>query len=608
MVNDADMNSEIRNILKKFWGFDRLRPLQDEAMALVFDKQDSLVVLPTGGGKSLCFQVPAMLMPGLTVVVSPLISLMNDQVEALIQNGIPAARLDSTLSAEEKKSVYARLIGKELKLLYLSPERLVSSDFMELLRSVGKLSSIVVDEAHCVSMWGHDFRPEYGRLGILKDEFDDIAIHAYTATATKQVREDIIRQLKLKEPGMIVGSFDRPNLVYTVKRRANIFNQVSEILDRYKGESGIIYCLRRADVDKLCLALRGKGYNAVPYHAGMTAVERKHNQEVFFQEKADIVVATIAFGMGIDKSNVRYVIHAGMPKSLEHYQQESGRAGRDGLEAECVLFYSGGDYGVWKSIHKGADPETGRITETKLKAMYRYCTGVSCRRKTILSYFGQSYSKGRCGGCDVCLDKIDLFKDSLKISRKILSCIKNLREKYGGNYISSILAGTMTERIHENGHDAIEDYALLFFTTKGGIRDWIEQLAEQGFIRKHGRYNILKLTDSGHEFLNGKGVPRLLEPARNNRRKAAIIWDSWDGVDKDLFQSLRSLRREIAVRKGLPAYIVFDDAALRDMARKKPSSPVEFLEVRGVGEKKNRQYSELFLETISAHHDRSRHG
>ena len=476
-------------ILKKYWGFEELLPLQEKAMAFVFSDRDSLIVLPTGGGKSLCFQAPALLLPGLAVVVSPLISLMKDQVEALVQNGIPAARLDSSMSREEKSSVYDMLMKKKLKLLYLSPERIVSREFIELLRKTGKPSFIAVDEAHCVSMWGHDFRPEYSRLGMLKEKFDGIAIHAYTATATGQVRKDIVRQLGLEKPETIIGSFDRPNLVYSVKRRANIINQVCEVLERHTNESGIVYCIRRADVDKLCFALQGKGYNAVPYHAGMEAVERRKSQDAFFQEKTEIIVATIAFGMGIDKSNVRFVIHSGMPKSLEHYQQESGRAGRDGLEAECLLFYSGGDYGVWKNILKGACPETGNAAGTQLNAMYRYCTGVTCRRKTILEYFGQSYPDGNCGACDVCLDKIDLLKDSPDISRKILSCVKNLGGKFGGNYISEILAGTIKDRIRENGHDAIAEYGILIHTTKQAIRDWIEQLVEQEFILKSGRYN-----------------------------------------------------------------------------------------------------------------------
>jgi len=304
---------------------------------------DSIVVLPTGGGKSLCFQAPAVTMPGLAVVVSPLISLMKDQVDALTECGVSARRIDSSMSVNERDSAIARINEQSLKLLYLSPERLLSDGFVDFLKKT-ELSFIAIDEAHCVSMWGHDFRPEYRQLGSLRQIFPDVTIAAYTATATEQVRNDIAQQLQLKNPQMLIGSFDRPNLVYKVRPRKTILKQVCEVLDRHKGESGIIYCIRRKDVDSMCAQLTAKGYSVVPYHAGMTDVDRKKNQEQFINENVDTIVATIAFGMGIDKSNVRYVIHTGMPKSLEHYQQENGRAGRDGLEAECCLFYSGGDY------------------------------------------------------------------------------------------------------------------------------------------------------------------------------------------------------------------------------------------------------------------------
>jgi len=360
--------------LKRYWGYDRLRPLQREAMECVLRGRDSIVVLPTGGGKSLCYQAPALLLPGLTLVISPLISLMKDQIDALVGCGIPAGRLDSSLSAGERSRVSRELGAGGLRLLYVSPERLIAPGFIDFLRGLG-VSSVAIDEAHCVSMWGHDFRPEYRRLGLLREAFPEIPIGAYTATATEQVRRDIAVQLRLRAPEILVGSFDRPNLVYRVRRRGEGVRQIRAAIDRHAGESGIVYCLRRSDVDRLTATLRRHGYRAVSYHAGMSDEERHRSQNAFIGEEADLIVATVAFGMGIDKSNVRYVIHAAMPKSLEHYQQESGRAGRDGLEAECLLLYSGADYLTWKRIIQESEPQTVENGLEKLGQMSRYCRG-----------------------------------------------------------------------------------------------------------------------------------------------------------------------------------------------------------------------------------------
>ncbi len=566
-------------------------------MECIVQGQDSVVVLPTGGGKSLCFQAPAAIMKGLTLVISPLISLMKDQVDALTEVGVPAARLDSSLSVAEQNAVFTAIQDKTIKLLYLSPERLVSESFLEILLHT-ELSFIAIDEAHCVSMWGHDFRPEYRQLGLLKQKFPDITIAAYTATATEQVREDIAEQLHLKDCQMLVGSFDRPSLVYKVQPRNNILKQVCTVLERHKNESGIIYCIRRKDVDQLCVNLKDHGYNAVPYHAGMTNEGRKKNQDRFINEKVDIIVATVAFGMGIDKSNVRYVIHTGMPKSLEHYQQESGRAGRDGLEAECCLFYSWGDYGIWKSLMRDMPAEAQKSAMLKLQEIYNFCTGGVCRHKTILQYFGQDLAKDSCNACDICLGELECIKDELITSQKILSCIMRLDQRFGGEYTALVLTGSQEKRIIENNHHNLSTYGLLGDYSKHTVHGWIEQLVGQGCIEKTGEYNVLTVTPKGWTVLKDKEKPRLLKPTERPAKVSKVVNDSWDGVDKGLFGILRKLRAQIAGQSKVPAFIIFSDAALRDMARRKPTTRETLLEVKGVGEKKCKQYGQVILSAI----------
>ena len=598
--NAVIMLDAVQKAMSRYWGYELFLPLQEEAMACIVQKRDSVVVLPTGGGKSLCFQAPAAVLPGLAVVVSPLISLMKDQVDALTECGVPAARLDSSLSSGEQRGVFEAIRSNTLKLLYLSPERLLTEGFIDSLQKA-EVSFIAIDEAHCVSMWGHDFRPEYRQLGQLKQFFPDITIAAYTATATEQVRNDIAGQLRLKSPAMLVGSFDRPNLVYKVHPRDNILRQVCGVLERHKNESGVIYCIRRKDVDQLCLELKERGHNAAPYHAGLTDEQRKRNQEQFITEKADIIVATVAFGMGIDKSNVRYVIHTGMPKSLEHYQQESGRAGRDGLEAECVLFYSGGDYGLWQRLMSDAPDAAQKIATAKLGEMYQYCTGGVCRHKAILRYFGQDLAKDNCSACDVCLGDLETVKDSLILAQKILSCIVRLEQRFGAGYTVLVLAGSKEQRIIENNHHKLSTYGLLSEHSKNTIRDWIEQLAGQGYIEKAGEYKVLTVTPKGWTVLKGQHTPRLFAPAEKPAKVSKAAADSWEGVDRGLFEALRTLRTQIAAESRLPAYIVFDDASLRDMARKRPSSPELLLSVRGVGDKKCRQYGQAVLEVIQTY-------
>lgn len=589
----ARVNGSIEEVLKRYWGYERFLPLQRQAMECVLQARDSIVVLPTGGGKSLCYQAPAMLLEGLAVVISPLIALMKDQVDALGEWGIPAARLDSTLSATEQQAVFARLQKGQLKLLYLSPERIMTPGFIERLTRT-KIAFIAIDEAHCISMWGHDFRPEYRGLGTLRQALPDIALHAYTATATDQVRRDIQAQLDLKSPAVLVGSFDRPNLVYHALRRTNIMHQVCQVLENHKGESGIIYCIKRADVEKMCAALSLKGYKVSPYHAGMEDDARSANQEAFLKERVDTIVATIAFGMGIDKSNVRYVIHAGMPKSLEHYQQESGRAGRDGLEAHCWLFYSGGDYGIWKSIISDMEPESKAIALSKVGDMYRYCTGVQCRHQSILAYFGENRDHNGCAACDVCLGSLDVMEDALVAAQKILSCILRIKERFGADYTALVLTGSSEQRILDFGHETLSTYGLLADFPKAVVRDWIEQLVAQGYVEKGDEFGVLKVTAQGWRVLKGLETPHLLKPALKAASKPSRPTD----FDAGLFDELRQLRRSIAEHKGVPAYIVFSDATLQDMARMKPATHAEFLNVSGVGEKKDQLYGDIFLGAI----------
>lgn len=595
--NAAPMEQLIA-ILKHYWGYDTFRPLQREAMASVMAHRDSVVVLPTGGGKSLCYQAPALALPGTAVVVSPLIALMKDQVDGLRLNGVSSAYLNSSLSPSERGDVERRLLAGDLKLLYVAPERLVTPPFMELLRQVN-LSFIAVDEAHCISAWGHDFRPEYRALRVLRETFPNLGIHGYTATATRHVRDDIATQLDLREPEMLVGDFDRPNLTYRVQRRTDVYRQVEAILKAHEGDAGIVYCIRRADVDDLCGALRAKGYRVLPYHAGLGDDERKRHQDAFLREEVDTVVATVAFGMGIDKSNVRYVIHAGMPKSLEHYQQETGRAGRDGLEAECTLLFSGTDYQVWKHFLRDSDPEARRVAQTKLDDMLGFCAGVTCRHKALVNYFGQAYEKAHCRACDLCMDEVELVEDPYTITAKILSCVVRLKEMFGADHTASVLVGAREARILQRRHDRLSTFGIMKEHSKREVRDWLEQLVEQGFLEKAGEYNTLRLTMSGRQALRGEVTPRLLKPATKHASPSKCVETSWAGVDRELFEALRTLRRTIAEERQVPAYVVFSDAALRDMARKRPTSREALLHISGVGRKKCADYGNAFIKVIS---------
>ncbi|MCL4109022.1 UNVERIFIED_CONTAM: hypothetical protein GTU68_052660 [Idotea baltica] len=577
-------------VLKQYWGYDSFRPLQDEAINCAINGIDSVVVLPTGGGKSLCYQIPAICRQKVAVVVSPLISLMKDQVDSLVASGIPAAAVNSSMTDDEKRAVATRVTNGDLKLLYMAPERLVQPATIRFLQNAD-VGFFAIDEAHCISSWGHDFRPEYRQLSELKTNFPNASVHAFTATATERVRQDIARQLNLASAQMLVGSFDRENLLYRVHRRDNTLAQMREIVDRYPNQSGIVYCISRKEVENVAATLSAAGLKARPYHAGLSQADRSTHQDEFINEQIDIIVATVAFGMGIDKSNVRYVIHTGMPKSLEAYQQESGRAGRDGLQSECALLYSGGDLMSWKRMMN--EPQEG-ATEL-LEAMYSYCTRSTCRHQMLVEYFGQSFDKETCGACDVCLGELNVVADPLIVSQKIISCVHRVSQRFGTTYVSQVLTGSTAKKIMQSGHNSLSTYGLLSQHKQTCVADWIEQLVGQGFLLKSGEYNVLKITDSGRKVLKGEVTPDLIE---QNIAAKTSKQDDWSGVDRELFAVLQELRRECAQTANIPPFVIFHDVSLRDMARQRPSTVDDFEKIAGVSQKKLADFGAAFVESI----------
>ncbi len=607
-VVDCDL-SELKKVVETYWGFSSLRPLQEEAISMILSRMDSLVVLPTGGGKSLCYQAPAVATNRLTVVVSPLISLMKDQVDALTACGIVATQINSAQSPGERASAIEMVIAGKTKLVFVSPERLVSEDFTELLRRVD-VRTFAIDEAHCISHWGHDFRPEYRQLKQLKRLFPQASIHAFTATATEEVRKDIASQLGLTDPTVLVGNFDRPNLTYRVVPRQESFKQVQAVLARHPGESGIIYCISRKQVDALVEKLQQQSIRALPYHAGLDSDERRRTHEAFAQERCDVVVATIAFGMGINRSNVRFVLHVGMPKSLEHYQQETGRAGRDGLEAECTLLYSFSDVQLWRSIVQKAQEagqEDSGHTENALRHIEdisKYCRGLSCRHASLVRYFGQSYDETSCNACDVCLSEIECIEDSNVIAQKILSCIARVKEGFGAGHIVSILRGENTEAVRRFEHQTLSTYGLLKDISKPAIRDWIHQLISQDAlsqiekeVRVGLRVPLLKLNRESWEVLRGQRSVSLNRPVTKVEKSRADV-QSWEGVDKQLFEHLKILRRNLASERGCAPYIIAHDTTLRELSKQRPSSMDQLLEIHGIGKAKAKEYGEFFLTSI----------
>ena len=596
---------QIYKALRRYWGYNSFLPLQKETISSILKGEDSLTVLSTGGGKSLCFQLPALLKEGMAVVVSPLISLMKDQVDDLQDMGIASCYLNSSLRADQQRTAIELIRAGRIKLLYISPERLENEGTINLLASV-KISFFVIDEAHCISHWGHDFRTSYRNLRIIKKRFKGISAHAFTATATKKVQSDIIDQLGFINSKIYIGPVDRQNLVYRVAPRKRILNQIMEVLEKHAGEAGIIYCLRRRDVDNISENLKSRGIDNIPYHAGMPDNERRLGQEKFASEKTNIVVATIAFGMGIDRSNIRFIIHAGMPKSVEHYQQETGRAGRDGLPASCYMFYSGADYRLWSFF---AEQSSNReVMMKKLNTAYNFCTQPQCRHKMLSNYFGQEYENLSCGACDYCLSELDMVDDAFDVGQKILSAVIGTKQEhygFGANYIIDVLKGKTTERIKRLGHYNLPVFGAMKEKSEKFIRYAIEQLIGQGFLFKEKEFSTLLATNSGKQLLQGEGRPVLAEPlAAAKKKKVSKMIRArkkveWAEIDQELFQALRKKRAELALKKGVPAYIIFGDRTLRNIAAKKPTTKADFSKIYGVGENKLNLYADIFIRIVN---------
>ena len=586
-----------QHILKTIFGYDDYRHNQQEIIEHVLHGNDAVVLMPTGGGKSLCYQVPALCFNGVTIVVSPLIALMKDQVDALVVNGIKAAFLNSTLSSGEQSNISQQLRNNELKLLYVAPERLMgnASQFIEFLKKIN-VSLFAIDEAHCISQWGHDFRPEYLILGQLKEAFTHIPLIALTATADLLTKNDIIDKLHLKTYKVFENSFNRPNIYYYIKPKRNYYEDLIDFLKEHKDDSGIIYCLSRASTERLAEDLKQDGFNAEAYHAGLEKNIREERQDKFLKDDIKIIVATIAFGMGINKSNVRFVIHVDLPKNIEGYYQETGRAGRDGLHSEAILFYGTGDVMKLKKFAEvEGNAEQTKIMLQKLDKMSRFCETKTCRRKYLLNYFGEE-APAYCGSCDVCLNKPEL-KDATIIAQKILSTVARVKESFGMGYIVDVLRGSNSEKIHE-WHKNLSVYGIGKDVAK---EEWIHYTKElihfDYLLQSDGQYPVLKLTENAKDVLYKKQNVYLSSPVNIVIAKEPVIYQQHP-YEKELFDKLKGLRNKLAHEENLPAYIIFSDSTLLDLATYLPLSENDLLKISGFGVVKLEKYGQAFLKAV----------
>ena len=585
------------HILQTIFGYDSFRHNQKEIIDQVLDGKDALVLMPTGGGKSLCYQVPALCLSGVTVVVSPLIALMKDQVDALVLSGVKAAFLNSTQSSSEQAQLSVQLKNNELKLIYVAPERLVGQDkqFLHFLKTI-PVSLFAIDEAHCISQWGHDFRPEYRVLGELKETFPDTPIIALTATADGLTKKDILIQLNLKTPKVFENSFNRPNIFYTVKPKRGHYEELVDYLEAHKNDSGIIYCLSRAATEKLAEDLVEDGFQAAAYHAGLEKTVRDERQDLFLKDEIKIMVATIAFGMGINKSNVRFVIHVDLPKNIEGYYQETGRAGRDGLNSDALLFFGAGDVIKLKSFAQvEGNEEQTKILLKKLDQMVQFCETKRCRRKYLLNYFGETASDN-CGSCDVCVSSRTLV-DATLIAQKFLSAVARMNEKFGAGYIIDVLRGSNAEKIRAE-HKQLKVYGIGKDLSKDEWHHYAKELLYEDYLQQsNSEYPVLQLTEKSKSVLFKGEKAFLNEPAKQIITKEPIVYQQ-HAYEKELFENLKKLRNQIAHEENIPAYIIFSDSSLLDLATYLPLKRSDLPNISGFGAFKIERYGNAFLEMV----------
>ena len=605
MVAERELMDRVETTLKRIWGFDSLRPLQQEVVEASLANRDAVVVMPTGGGKSLCFQLPALLSESLTVVISPLIALMKDQVDALRVVGVEAAALNSSMAEEEEADTRQKVLSGEMRLLYVSPERLLLQSTLDLLRKAN-VARFAVDEAHCISAWGHDFRPEFRQLGRLKELFPEVPVQAFTATATPQVQRDIAIQLRMERPRRFVGVFDRPNLTYRIVAKDDAVRRTIEAVRRYPNEGVIVYCLSRKDTETIANALVSNGIEAVAYHAGLPNETRRKISEDFAQERANIIVATVAFGMGIDRANVRCVIHECLPKSMEGYQQETGRAGRDGLPSECVLLYNHGDVIRLKRLLDAADRELVAHQYRLLEEVRKFATSHQCRHKSLSEYFGQDYvgEEDGCGACDVCLGGMKPLEGSTEIAHTILSAVSSLRSQNGVAFWAAVLTGSRAKRIIDRGGTSAAGFGKYASESPDRVTAWIHQLLDLGLLEvEEGQYATLSITDSGRRVLESGIEVELIEnaalvqPAKARKSKSGSTVEV-PGMDHALFERMRVWRKQTAQELAVPAYVIMHDVTLMKLSAIRPSSTERLRKISGIGEKQAASYGDALIELI----------